>query len=72
MLKKAAAGILVRGETRDLVFKGNTIRDTRTGNDRKQTTGIQLEESVGEVQTDDNKIDAPTAIQDERKKRQGP
>lgn len=68
-LKKAAAGIRVRGETRDLVLKGNTIRDTRTGSDRKQTTGIQLEENVGEVQTDDNKIDAPTAIQDGRKKR---
>lgn len=68
-LKKAAAGIRVRGETRDLVFKGNTIRDTRTGSDRKQTTGIQLDENVGEVQTDGNTIEAPTAIADGRKKR---
>lgn len=68
-LKRAAAGIRVRGETRDLVFKGNTIRDTRTGDDRKQLTGIQLEEGVGEVQTDGNTIDAPTAIQDGRRKR---
>ena len=71
-LKRAAAGIRVRGETRDLVFKGNTIRDTRTGDDRKQVTGIQLEEGVGEVQTDGNTIDAPTAIQDGRKQRKDP
>ena len=71
-VKRAAAGIRVRGETRDLVFKGNTIRDTRTGSDRKQTTGIQLEEGVGEVQTEGNTIDAPTAIQDGRKQRKDP
>ena len=71
-VKRAAAGIRVRGETRDLVFKGNTIRDTRTGNDRKQITGIQLEEGVGEVQTEGNTIDAPTAIQDGRKQRKDP
>ncbi len=71
-LKRAAAGIRVRGETRDLVFKGNTIRDTRTGDDRKQLTGIQLEEGVGQIQTDDNTIDAPTAIQDGRKQRKDP
>ncbi len=67
-VKRAAAGIRVRGETRDLVFKGNIIRDTRPGGDRKQTTGIVLEEGVGEVQTDGNTIDAGTAIQDKRKK----
>ena len=67
-VKRAAAGIRVRGETRDLIIKGNTIRDTRTGNDRQQTTGIALEEGVGEVQTDGNTIDAGTAIQDKRKK----
>lgn len=38
------AGIRVRGETRDLVFKGNTIRDTRAAGECRQTVGIRLEE----------------------------
>lgn len=66
--KRPAAGIRVRGETRDLVIKGNTIRDTRTGGERRQTTGIVLDESVGQVHFDGNTIDATTAIQDKRKK----
>jgi parallel beta-helix repeat protein len=65
--KAAVAGIRVRGETRDLILQGNTIRDTRTGSDRRQATGILLEEKVGDVQTKDNAIDAPTAIRDQRK-----
>jgi hypothetical protein len=68
-LKRAAAGIRVRGQTRNLLFKGNTIRDTRAGNERRQTTGIQLEENVGEVQIQGNTIEAPTPIQDARKGR---
>ncbi|HXG49483.1 MAG TPA: right-handed parallel beta-helix repeat-containing protein [Methylomirabilota bacterium] len=67
-VKRPAAGIRVRGETRDLVLKGNIIRDTRTGRDRKQTTGIALEEKVGNVQSVDNTIDADTAVLDLRKK----
>ena len=66
---RAAAGIRVRGETQDLVFKGNTIRDTRAGVERRQTTGIALEKSVGAVQTDGNIIEAATPIQDARKPR---
>jgi hypothetical protein len=68
-LKRAAAGIRVRGETDDLVFKGNTIRDTRIGADRRQAVGIQLEERVRDVQMDANAIDAATPVQDLRKKR---
>ena len=67
-LKRAAAGIRVRGATRDLIIKGNTIRDTRAAGDRQQTTGIVLDESVGQVQLDGNTIDASTPIQDQRKK----
>ena len=33
--KDDAAGIRVRGETRDLIFKNNIIRDTRPASDRK-------------------------------------
>ena len=66
---RPVAGIRVRGETRDLVLKGNVIRDTRSGSDRRQTTGIALEEKVGEVQVDGNRIDAPTPLEDARKPR---
>ena len=67
--KEPAAGIRVRGETGDLVFRGNTIRDTRTGADRRQVVGIRLEERVGAVVNDDNHIDAITPVNDERKVR---
>jgi parallel beta-helix repeat protein len=67
--KEPAAGIRVRGETRDLVLKGNTIRDTRTGDARRQTVGIKLEEKVGTVTTEGNQIEANTAVQDGRKVR---
>ncbi|HUF60646.1 MAG TPA: right-handed parallel beta-helix repeat-containing protein [Verrucomicrobiales bacterium] len=62
-----AAGIRVRGETRDLVFQGNIIRDTRSGSERRQTVGILLEENVGEVRIDGNEIDAESAVEDKRK-----
>lgn len=64
-----AAGIRVRGETRDLVFRGNVIRDTRPDGARKQTVGIRIEESAGPVVLEDNQIDAPTAVDDRRKAR---
>jgi parallel beta-helix repeat protein len=66
-LKQEAAGIRVRGETGDLVFKNNTIRDTRSGAERKQTTGIKLDERVGKVTVEANQIDAATVISDKRK-----
>jgi polygalacturonase len=66
---RTVAGIRVRGETRDLVFKGNTIRDTRPASDRRQTTGILLEPNVGRVALDGNTIDAAKPIADERKQR---
>jgi len=67
--KRPVAGIRVRGQTRDLVFKGNTIRDTRAGDERRQTTGILLEEKAGEVRLEANTIEAPTPVQDGRKGR---
>jgi parallel beta-helix repeat protein len=64
--KEPSAGIRVRGETRDLLFKGNTIRDTRTGAAQRQTVGIRLEEQVGAVTTEGNRIEAATAVEDRR------
>lgn len=69
-VKRPVAGIRVRGATGDLVFKGNTIRDTRTGAERRQATGVLLEENVGRVELDANTIEAPTPVQDARKKPQ--
>ena len=64
-----APGIQVRGETRDLVFKNNIIRDTRPEADRKQTIGIQLEEKVGAVTLEANRITAQKELADTRRSR---
>ncbi len=65
--QRAAAGIRVRGQTRDLVFTGNTIRDTRPPAERKQVVGIQLEAKVGQVRLEGNAIEAATLVQDARR-----
>ena len=62
-----AAGIRVRGETRDLVFRNNIIRDTRSPEARKQTVGIRIEEPAGKVVLEGNEIDAKTQVEDRRK-----
>jgi parallel beta-helix repeat protein len=64
-----AAGIHVRGETRDLVFRDNIIRDTRPESARKQTVGIRIEDGVGQVTLEGNQVEASTAVQDLRSKR---
>lgn len=61
-----AAGIRIRGETRDLVFRDNIIRDTRPPEERKQLVGIRIEAGAGEVTLEGNQIDAKTTLQDER------
>jgi len=65
-IDREAAGIRIRGYTNDLVFKNNVIRDTREHNSQKQTVGIRIEEHVGQVILEDNKITAKTAIDDRR------
>lgn len=62
-----AAGIRVRGETRDLVFRDNVIRDTRPAEARQQLVGIRIEDGAGEVVLEGNRIDAPTRVEDLRK-----
>jgi hypothetical protein len=64
-----AAGIRVHGATNDLIFKDNVIRDTRSGGERRQTTGIRLEEKVGPVTLEGNQIEAAKALDDQRKTR---
>jgi parallel beta-helix repeat protein len=64
-----AAGIRIRGQTNDLTFKNNIIRDTRTGDNQTQTAGIFIEEKVGEVILEGNRIDAKTEIDDRRERK---
>ncbi|MSR58595.1 MAG: hypothetical protein EXS05_13235 [Planctomycetaceae bacterium] len=66
-VKGDAAGIRIRGETRNLVFRKNIIRDTRRPESRKQAVGIRIEESAGEVTLEDNEIEAATSVDDRRK-----
>jgi len=66
-LKREVAGIRVRGETKDLQFTGNVIRDTRSEGERKQKVGVLIEEAAGAVALDNNTIDAKTKIEDRRK-----
>ena len=60
------SGIRIRGSTQDLVFEGNVIRDTRTGDEQTQRTGILIEERVGSLELEGNRIEARTAIDDRR------
>lgn len=62
-----AAGIRVRGETAGLVFRNNTIRDTRPAEAQKQTVGIRIEELAGDVVLENNHIKSKTQIEDRRK-----
>ena len=61
-----AAGIRVEGETRDLVFLKNRIRETRSGAAAKQTTGIMLREKVGRVAMEENQIEVAKPVDDRR------
>jgi hypothetical protein len=62
----AVAGIRIRGETRDVVLKNNRIRDTRAPEARRQTTGIQLDATVGAVSLEDNTVEATVPVRDQR------
>lgn len=62
-----APGIRVRGETGELVFQDNLIRDTRPTGRQLQTVGILLEEKVGAVELLNNEVRAEKPLQDQRK-----
>ena len=61
-----AAGIRIRGYTNDLLFRDNTIRDTRPKGSQTQTVGLRIEEQVGKVVLESNKIEAKTRVDDKR------
>jgi parallel beta-helix repeat protein len=63
------AGIRVDGETTDLTFAENIIRDTRDGSARRQNAGIRLNPDAGSVSLHENKIDAATPVDDQRKRK---
>jgi parallel beta-helix repeat protein len=63
---KEAPGIRVRGETNDLQFANNVIRETRKGDERKQTVGVLIEEKAGAIVLENNSIDATTKVDDRR------
>ena len=67
-LEAEAAGIRVRGETKDLVFRNNIIRDTRPPGSRKQTIGVRIEEPAGKIILEGNEIEAGTKVEDRRKR----
>jgi hypothetical protein len=64
------AAIRVRGATRDLIIRDNTIRDTREGNSQTQTVGVLLEEQVGDIELQENRIEAARSIEDQRVEKQ--
>ena len=61
------AGIRVDGETAGLTFTGNVIRDTRAASARRQNAGIRLNPNAGSVSLHENKIEAATQLDDQRK-----
>jgi hypothetical protein len=66
-LSSEVAGVRIRGEAKDVVFKGNVIRDTRPAETRHQVIGILIEEKVGPVVIEGNSIEARIPIKDQRK-----
>ncbi|NIP24467.1 MAG: hypothetical protein GWN67_09070, partial [Phycisphaerae bacterium] len=65
-----AAGIRIRGYTNDLVFRDNIIRDTRPKDSQTQTIGLRIEEKVGKITLENNKIEAEKLIDDRRQSKQ--
>jgi hypothetical protein len=61
-----AAGIRIRGQTNNLIFKNNIIRDTRPSGSQTQTVGIRIEERVGPITLEGNQIEAEVKIDDRR------
>jgi len=64
--KGPAAGIRVRGETNDLLLRGNVIRGDRDAQGRGQQVGILIEEEAGAIRMEDNVIEATVQIRDLR------
>ena len=65
-LKRDVAGIRVRGETGDLIFERNIIRDTRPADQKRQIIGIKVEEKAGPLKLNENRIEAATRVKEGR------
>jgi parallel beta-helix repeat protein len=61
------AEIRIRGEVNDLVLRNNVIRDNRT---QDANIGIQIEDTVGPVILDNNRIETQTPVDDRRPSKQ--
>ena len=61
-----AAGIDVQGQTGDLLFENNVIRDSRSSAARKQTVGIRIDPQAGPIKLEHNQIQAEKAVDDLR------
>jgi polygalacturonase len=61
------SGIRVRGQTCDLLFQSNHIRDTRSPAARHQTAGVRLDDQVGAVNLDHNEIEGLIPLRDDRR-----
>ena len=60
------AGICILGQTNDLVFVDNVIREIRTQDNQTQSTGIRIGKQAGNVTLNNNKIQAETPVHDQR------
>jgi hypothetical protein len=68
-----AAAIAIDGETGGTIIRGNTIRDTRAGEARRQRTAVRIGAKAGEVQVEGNRIEADREVEDLRsRKEEGP
>jgi hypothetical protein len=61
-----APGIAIRGQTADLVFRENIIRDTRSGAARRQVVGFEIGSQAGAVTLENNQVDAARPVDDRR------
>jgi predicted amidohydrolase len=64
-----AAGIRIDGETRGVVLRGNTIRDSRSGDGRTQRTAVRIGERASEVLLEDNRLEGE--VEDRRPRAPG-
>jgi hypothetical protein len=62
----ATAGIQIDGEPDGLILVDNTIRDSRAAPQRTQTVGIVIQQRVGSISLERNRIDAGVPIEDHR------
>ena len=49
-------GIFISGITHDILIENNTIRETRSGNERLQKNAVQIQDGVTRIQMKNNKI----------------